>query len=119
MVMKKTLIIFMLLAIVCFSCNQSNTTQTKKQTPGIYQGDIKEYVYDGHEYVVFGGGQWGGHKGNCKFCRQERKGVSIPLSDIENIIKDKGGDKISVELIKVGKMSDESEFLTIKIKVKK
>lgn len=81
--MKKTLIIFILLAIICFSCKQSNTTQAPKQ----YPGSIDEYVYDGHEYVVFGG-QWGGHKGNCKFCKQEVDSLKEIIKEQAEEIKD-------------------------------
>ena len=46
-----------------------------------------------------------------------KKGVSVPLSDVKNIIKNNKKD-MNIEILDRGKMSDDSDFVSFKFIVK-
>lgn len=75
--MQRTLIILLLL-IALYGCNmpQPNELKTTKDNSSyIFRDDVMVIEYDSCEYVRFEGGEdsWGGHKGNCKYCKQRNK----------------------------------------------
>lgn len=55
-----------------------------------------------------------GKKVHEVYAEKFKKGVRITLDSVEDLIKE-NKDKITVEIIERGSMSDDSEFLKIKI----
>lgn len=73
--MKYLLVLVLALAAV-MSCGCSGKTEIKENTlyldGTIDQYKVREFEYDGCQYIAFGSGNHFAvsHKGNCKYCAQ-------------------------------------------------